>query len=243
VGRERRKGSRDWRQRLRWWPAVPLILLSGPLGGSAGADLDVQARNGQLTLRVRSAPLVDVLQTVSHKTGLKVVYEGRRPSQLVTANIEGLPEAEALGRLFEGLGINYVFQSDATGRRVDLLIISAGSTSGPSAVSPPVRPQAPAFVGRDVEPVEPDEPPQAGESEDEPPEPANPNQPFPSTDANQGSAPGVTIQPSPAPVPFSTPVMARGGLAPPSFPSQASHPVPAPVFPPNASYPSRAPFD
>jgi len=210
-----------------------LLLVSGTPRGFA--DIDIQAKNGQLTLRVRTVPLVDVLERLSHQTGLKVVYEGHRPSRLITANIEGLPETEALSRLLEGLGINYAYQADTSGRVV-LLIISGTSGSGPSGVSPRAPSPARTFMGRGVEPPQPDAPPSLEEDRGDPLE---------STDSDQSFSPGVDNEPSPAPVPSLEPISRGGEPAPPSFPSEASYPAPPPVFPPNASYPpaTQPPFD
>lgn len=223
----RGRGSRVWFRPLRWWLVVPLLFLSGPRSGSA--DLDIQAKNGQLTLRVRAVPLVDVLERLSHQTGLKVVYEGRRPSQLITANMEGLSETEALSRLLEGLDVNYAFQTDASGRRVELLIISGSSGSGPSTASSRAPSPARAVTGRDAEPPEPEAPPSLGEGQGDPLE---------SADADPALLPGVYVEPSD---PFSE----SGEPAPPSFPSEASYPAPLPFFPPYASYPpgGQPPFD
>jgi len=213
---------------LRWWLVSLLLVASGPPSGFA--DLDVQAKNGLLTLRVRAVPLTDVLQSVSRQTGLKVVYEGPRPSHLITANIEAMPEVEALSRLLEGLGVNYAYHADTSGRRVEMLIVSGSPASGTSAPPSQARSQAPAFMGRGVETPEFDAMPAAGEDQDDSLDPA---------DAEPAASPGVGGQTPPAPIPYSGSASGSGELAPPSFPSQASYPPPLPFFPPNASYPSR----
>src|SRR5258705_6577481 len=98
---------------------------------SASADLDVQSKDGLLTVRARAVPLVELLDRLSRETGMKLVYMGGRPSQAITVNIEGLPESEAVGRILEGLGLSYLFQLDPSRRRGVTLIID--ETSRPSS--------------------------------------------------------------------------------------------------------------
>jgi len=210
---------------------VPLLIVSGPPSGFA--DLDIQAKNGLLTLRARGVPLTDVLQSLSRQTGLRVVYEGPRPSHLITANIEELPEVEALSRLFEGLGVNYAYQSDASGQRVELLIVSGSTPPDPSGAPSQGRSLAPSFRPPATETPEP-EAPLAGDDQGDSPEPA---------ETGQSPTPGASGEVPPLTIPYAGSASAPGSLpgevAPPAFPFQASNPAPLPFFPPYASYPSR----
>jgi hypothetical protein len=201
---------------------VVLLLVFPPPSGFA--DIDVQAKNGLLTLHVQTAPLVEVLEKVSHETRLKVVYEGARPSQLVTVNIEQLSETEALSRLLEGLGVNYAFQTDASGRRVELLIISGSSGTSPAVASSGTPSRGRPFPERSFQPPEPEPPPELAED--------------PAGELPESPEPGMEI-----PAPGFAPESAE--IAPPSFPSEASYTTPLQPFPFYASYPSRAqpPFD
>jgi hypothetical protein len=207
--------------RFRWLLVVTLLSLSGLPSGFA--DIDIQVNDGLLTLRVRGASLVDVLDRLSHQTGLKVVYEGQRPSQLITADIAERSESEALSRLFEGLDVNYALRTDETGRRVELLIISGRAdsrTSGTSSQEPGAR----AAMKQDSESSEAEEPPSLEESPVDVPESADTGQtPWLETDG-----------------PPSGPVSPNAEPAMPAFPSPASYPEPLPFFPPYASYPPRA---
>src|SRR5260221_14084345 len=111
-------------------------------GRSAWADLDVQSKDGLLTVRARAVPLVKVLDWLSRETGMKLVYMGGRPSQAITLNIEGLSESEAVSRILEGLGLSYLFQMDPSRRRVVTLIID--ETSRPSSPTSPSKGPTPA---------------------------------------------------------------------------------------------------
>ena len=211
---------------LGWQILVPLVVLTMPSSGSA--DLDIRAKDGQLTLRAHTVPLVEVLERLSRETGLKVVYEGRRPSALVTADIEGVSETEALSRLLEGLGVNYAFQADASGHRVELLIISDNSSPGPSVASSGTPSRGRPFPERSLQPPEPEPPPALAEDTGE------------SLDSPEAE-PGMEI--------LAADFVPEGAeMAPPSFPSEASYPAPPepfPTFPAYASYPPEAqpPFD
>jgi len=230
VANDRGRQPRAWLSASRWWLGALLLVASGPPSGFA--DLDIQARNGLLTLRARAVPLTDVLQSLSRETGLKVVYEGPRPSHLVTASIVDLPEVEAVSQLFEGLGVNYAYKADTSGKRVELLIVSGTTTSGTttSGLSEPPqgRSQAPSFRAPAMETPEPESP--AGDDQGDSPEP-------PEVDPAASPGLGGRVPPLPLPNPGSS--SGSGEVAPPAFPSQASNPVPPAFFPPGASYPTR----
>ena len=212
---------------LSWCLVVPLLLLPAPRSGFA--EISIQAKDGLLTLRVRAVPLVDVLESLSHQTGLKVVYEGRRPSQLVTADIEKLSETEALSRLLEGLDIDYAFHSDARGTRVEMIIISASTGTAAPGASSQRSSRPSAFRGRGGEPPEVEAPP--------PPDAAEADATG-SGDGEPMPLPGMEGEPG-------DPMAASGEIASPEFPSPASYPSMVPFIPNNASYPPRPlqPFD
>lgn len=218
---------------------VTLLFLSALQ--TASADMDVEAKGGLLTVRARAVPLAELLDRLSGATGMKLTYDGRRPSQLMTLNIEHLSEAEAVGRIFEGLGINYALQTDASGRRVERLIISDAVGSVPLAPASTTLPPRQAITG------------QAQESAPPPEESAPPEEDQSSNIQATNELPmsgGVERERPPAPSPsplgpaFSPPGMAPGfpafsspGMAP-GFPNPASNPFPfRPPFPGDASNP------
>jgi len=229
---------RSDRPSARWWIAASLLLLSGLQ--SASADIDVQTSGGLVTIRARNAPLADVLTRLSQATGFKIIYEGRPPSQLVTVTIEGSAESEVVGRVLEGLGLNYTFQMDARGTRVETLILSAGSAPIPATGPPGARPETTAVAASPPEPSEAEQVPELAEPEEEqaalPDSTAGPMFMPPVSEFAPGTAPsggGGSDVSAPAPDPSSP----SPGLTPPSFPGPASQPFPLPHFPAPASNP------
>jgi hypothetical protein len=114
-----------------------LLAVLAQLGGDARrSDLEVRASGGAVTIHVRNLPLSQILDRLAAATGMTLTYEGSHPSTPVSLNVDDIPESEAVVRLMEGLGVSYVFRTDPTGRRVDLLIMSpsgAGSLVAASA--------------------------------------------------------------------------------------------------------------
>lgn len=222
---------------VRRLPAVSLLVLLALPGGSS--DLDVRAKDGRVTVRVRAAPLVDVLERISRETGLELVFEGRRPSQLVTVQIDQLPEAEALSRLLEGLGIDYAFYADPTGQHVKKLFVQGTPTTAVSSGAagsasrggrPPAR--------RVPEPVEPEVP----------------DEPFPADGPGEEAEEAAEALPAGGPpdfapvaedsglVPYRSPGATAPGMPPaPIGPGRESSPLPTPAFPGAASLPGGPP--
>ncbi len=217
-----------------------LVLLALPSGS---ADLDVQAKNGRVTLRVRAVPLVDVLERLSRETGLKLVYEGPRPFQRVTVTIQGMPESEALSQLFEGLGVNYAFHADPGGQRVEMLIIYGASGSSPSAAARASSPGRASGNNSPPEPPEAEEPFSEEQGQVDPAETAGADptyQPIAPWERASGSPGGVAPGLEPTPPQF--PGQASSPGSPPIVPGQSGRPIPSPVFPGQASSPLPAPF-
>jgi type II secretory pathway component GspD/PulD (secretin) len=119
---------------LRPWLMAALVALPAVSAPSSG--FDVRVKEGLVTIDARAAPLSDVLDQLGHQTGMKVVYEAGRPRQIVSAAIEGLPPADALAKLLEGLGVGYGFSLDATGARVETLIISGAAGAAKASLAP-----------------------------------------------------------------------------------------------------------
>jgi len=108
--------------------SVLLFLLQA---GAPANGLEVQAHEGHVTVRAQRVPLSKVLDRLAQQTGMKVVYESSPPSQPVSANFEGLQTRDAVVRLLEGQGLAYVFRTDASGRRVETLLVSGEASGGP----------------------------------------------------------------------------------------------------------------
>jgi hypothetical protein len=107
-----------------------LLQAAAPANG-----LDVQSREGHVSVHAQRVPLSKVLDRLAQQTGMKVIYESSPPSQAVSANFEGLPPRDAVERLLEGQGVAYVFRTDPSGRGVETLLVS-GESGGSSGSSP-----------------------------------------------------------------------------------------------------------
>src|SRR5262249_34680526 len=115
--------------------ATLAILLAATVSAS---DVDVRATaGGRVTLRVASAPLSEVLDRLSRQIGMKVIYDGQPPRTVVRGRqVEDATPADALANILEGLGVSYALRLDATGAKVETLLIlgAAGGSVGTSSV-------------------------------------------------------------------------------------------------------------
>jgi hypothetical protein len=123
-------------------PALALLL-----SAAAVPRVEVLAGPGRITIRADGAPLSDVLDELSRKAGIEVVYEGPRPRHPVTARIVALPEEEAIARLLEGLPVGWALRRNANSR-VGTLVIAGDPSRRPSVQPPrpspsPGRPRVP----------------------------------------------------------------------------------------------------
>jgi hypothetical protein len=187
---------------------------------SASADLDVQSKDGLLTVRARAVPLVELLDRLSRETGMKLVYMGGRPSQAITVNIEGVSESEAVSRILEGLGLSYLFQMDPSRQRVVMLIIHETTRAGSPTTAARALTPAPRDASSRQAPSERSLPPE--EAEDDSPEPSVVNPP--SAPAAESSVPS----PAPAEIAIRTASPSIPGSLPPAAMPPANQPQAAP---------------
>jgi hypothetical protein len=188
--------------------AAAAALAAGPLG----ADSSVTVVPNGVTVVATASPVSEVLDRLARQTGMKVTYEGAIPRTLVTTRIQRATPAEAVLALLEGLGLGYALRMDASGSRVESLLMLGGSAAIPArtpAPAPvPMMPEPPVVaddgsLDEGLEPTE--EPPQF------PPPPTEPGQksevptavPPPPTAGYSGSPfapqPPPVIPPSPPP--------------------------------------------
>ena len=129
---------------MRYVALCGLLLAASAYAG----DVDVRLTEaGRVSLRVTSAPLSEVLDRLSRQTAMKVVYDGAPPRTVVRGRqVEDATPADAVADVLEGLGVSYALRLDATGTKVDtLLMLGAvkGASLAPAAASrpaiPPVR--------------------------------------------------------------------------------------------------------
>lgn len=135
---------------MRWQGLFLGLFLLVPGAGSARAEDDVRSAGDRVDIRVATAPLADVLDRLSRATGMKVVYDGPRPRQLVSVSIEQRTPVEAVLGLLEGTGVSFALQTDPSGTRCHTLFVvstadrvspgdraSATARNAPPASTPP----------------------------------------------------------------------------------------------------------
>lgn len=163
------------------------------------ADVDVQLKGGKVDVRATAAPLTEVLDRLARATGMKLVQQGVTPSMLLSLHLQDRTPAEAVFAVMEGLGLNYAFVLDASGTRIETLVLAGASgaraapTSGPATSTAPAPPRyipqpssPPPASGPDSGDDEAEEPPiEEGEevAEDD-------DQAAPAEAAGKGAAPG-----------------------------------------------------
>jgi hypothetical protein len=135
------------------------ILLSILALGPAN-EVSVRVQDGVVQVHARSARLADVLDRLSEKTGMRVVYDGARPGAVVTLDGAWRTSAEAVLAILEGSGTNYAFATDESRTRVTTLVINGPATpsslpaGGNRATVPAGTAPRPAFAppGEEAEP-------------------------------------------------------------------------------------------
>jgi hypothetical protein len=176
---------------------------------------------GRLSLRVTSAPLSEVLSRLAQQTGMKVMYDGAPPRALVRGRqVEDATPAEAVADVLEGLGVAYALRLDATGARVEtLLVLGAVRAAAPPAprpsAPPPVRYQGLTNVPVASPEADDDEP--SGED--------------PSVDQRTGTGRGEDRElrrPGPPVTIPTVPTFPIGPINPLTMPTPAPSPAPTP---------------
>jgi hypothetical protein len=210
--------------------SVVLALASAP----AAAEVLVRVSGGQVDLSATAAPLADVLDRLARQTGMKVVYEGPAPRQLVTVSLHGRTPAETVLAVFEGLGLNFALLGDASGTGVQTLVVAGTATataspsSSPAAARPAVRPNPRRPFGpppgSSPEAVDP-----AFDEAGDEPEPGEPDFVGLPPGGEAGSGP-VPVDPATANVPAQIPGAQPPGAA--AAPTQPSSPFSASPFTP-----------
>jgi hypothetical protein len=228
--------------------ASPLVFVAvAVLAAPAPAEVRVQVAGSSVDVAATAAPLAEVLDRLSRQTGMKVVYEGAAPRQLVTVTVRGRTPAQAVLAVLEGQGVNYALVTDPTGSSVrTLLVTGAASSSGGSAPARAVPAPAnrspfglPPGAGADTEPPfeegaeeQPEEPvsfgvPPGVEGIEQQQQPELvPGQPGPNPPAGQ-NAPGAYQGPVAPPQRFPVSPFAPQPAAPSPVPPTAPVPVPS----------------
>jgi hypothetical protein len=206
---------------MRYLAACGLLLAVS----AHGAEIDVRATaDGRVSLKVNAAPLSEVLDRLARQTGMKVVYDGSPPRALVRGRqVENVTPAEAVADVLEGLGVSYALRLDATGAKVDTLLVLGATRSATAPASrpavPPVR--IPGMGGIPIAPADDaDEDAPSEQAED-----TNPDQRGGRGEDRELRRPGP-----PGTLPTS-PTMPTGPIGPLTFPTPGPA-TPAPTPPP-----------
>jgi hypothetical protein len=118
--------------------ALLFVLAAHPLSGGVEVVVD----HGQVDLTAEQAPLAAVLDALSERTGMTVVYEEGRPSQLISTTLAGRTPAEAVLAVLAGQNLNYALVLDREGKRVETLLLTGTAPVRSSrAAAPATRPQ------------------------------------------------------------------------------------------------------
>ena len=185
--------------------AVALLLLGAGSPLAAGS-IEIRPAGDRLSLTCTATPLSEVLDRLARQTGMKVVYDGAPPRNMIATSLQGVTAAQAVVGVLEGLGLNYAMVLDRDGSRVDtLMMVGVGAVAPgrplPAASIPEPASQAvsePEVVEEDVE-EEIQAAMDAQEAQESPeadagPVPSSPPAPFP-------GAPGSPVPPGVGPMP------------------------------------------
>lgn len=145
-------------------PALALFLFAA----HASAEVKVQARGARVDLTASAAPLAEVLDRLGRQVGMKVLYDGPAPRQLVTLTLHDRTPSEAVLSVLEGLGVNFALVWDETGARLQTLMITGAAPAATTAVGQ-ARPAAEP-PRRSFGPPSPVEAPDAGFEPEQPEE-------------------------------------------------------------------------
>jgi hypothetical protein len=179
----------------------------------SGQSIDVQASN---------APLAEILDRLSRQTHMKVVYDGAPPRQTVTLDLRGRTLVETVVAALEGQGVNYALAMDATGTRVETLLVSGTATAAPPRASAGMEDRRAA--AREMPPPEPviEEPEPAAEEDGQAAADTSAGLNLP-TGTAQGSKEGQPSEQGAAPPP---PEAGLGGFSASPFAPQVAKPQP-----------------
>jgi len=219
---------------MRVFAALALAALAA---APAMAEVAVRVSGGHVDLTATAAPLADVLDRLARQTGMKVVYEGAAPRQLVTLSLHGRTPTETVLAVFEGLGVNFALVADPSGSRVHTLMVAGTAASsspssaaaGPAASPPAARRPFGPLPGTSAEAVDP-----AFEQLDE--------EPKADEEAFAGLPPGAEVtDPGGVPMVPPDPTLANPAAQGPP-PGTGTPAQPAPGFSPSPFMPQPLPF-
>ena len=217
---------------------LPLVFAA--CASPASAAVAVQAVEGKVDVTATAAPLAEVLDHLARQTGMKIVYEGPAPRQLVTLSLSDRSPADAIAAILEGQGLNYALVLDLTATKVDKLLVTGQSPTGTTSRRAPPPPPRRALVRPPILEEETQEDADL-EDDDAGAVPAAPDAPAP-----PAGLPAIPGQPQARPTlpPATAPPTAPAGvpLIPnPGYSSSPFNPKPVPLVPVPQPTPTPAP--
>ena len=133
--------------------ALTVLLLAAP---DLRAAVEVRVSGQRVDVQAVNAPLSEILDGLARELHVKIVYEGPPPRQLLSVDLKGRTPAEAFLAIVEGQGLAYAVALDATGTRVETVLMAGGNNAPAAAAGPPPPPPRPERMPR--EPVADDAP-------------------------------------------------------------------------------------
>ena len=121
------------------------------------AEVDVRVTGGRVSVQAVGAPVGEILEGIARRTGMRLASDSPLPRQTLTASFEDRTPAEAVLSVLEGLGLNYALVMDASGTRVDQLLILGTASVSSAAASPAGRPSPPGRLQRQPPPTQEEE--------------------------------------------------------------------------------------
>ena len=133
---------------------LPLALAVATLLPAAlAAEVSVKGHGSRLQVAGR-APLSEILDRIARHTGMKVVYDGAPPRQVVAADFRDVAASRVVISLLEGQSINFAATTDQTGEQVTtLMVLGSGGRVGAAPVPVAAAPRFPA-VSTGYEPTD-----------------------------------------------------------------------------------------
>jgi len=124
---------------------VVLSVLGLAARSFAGAPpIQIELHGERVSIRAEKVPLVQVLNGVAWEAKMKIVYDTSPPQDVVTIDLRDLTLSDAITQLLRGHGLVYVARMDASGARVDTLVLTSGGPGAVKMSAPPPPPPAEA---------------------------------------------------------------------------------------------------
>src|SRR5258708_14296631 len=102
---------------------LTFVALAGAV--AAPSDVQVKIHDGRMAIEAVNVSLPAVIDRVASRTGMKVIYDGTPPEQVIKVSLTERSTADAVLGVLEGPGVNFA------------LILNPPGTPGQT---PPVRP-------------------------------------------------------------------------------------------------------